>query len=103
MGSTAALVPPIVSDRLQALSYRQLGETMRRVVNNEVSVREVLTCPGCLQPFGATSADRYEKLRAGSPDDRAVTAVDPMLGRLPVVKPDPPGGYRCPRCGHLVA
>jgi hypothetical protein len=72
-------------------------------------MREVLTCPGCLEPFGATTRERYEDLQR-------ITSVDAVpvpsslrawarlaLDRLPVAGPDPEGGYRCPRCGHVVA
>jgi hypothetical protein len=73
-------------------------------------MKEVLTCPGCLKPFGITSEQRYEHFRrqtsaAERPAGlaQAVLAEHPDLGHLPVAKPDPAGGYRCPRCGHVVA
>jgi hypothetical protein len=66
-------------------------------------MREVLTCPGCLQAFGATSEERYEQVRAAAGDGEAVTLEHPRFGELPIAKPDPAGGYRCPRCNHVVA
>ena len=30
-------------------------------------MKEVLTCPGCLEPFGITSAQRYEHFRRLDP------------------------------------
>jgi hypothetical protein len=79
-------------------------------VGTNETVKEVLTCPGCLEPFGITSPERYEQFRqltratapTTAPQFPAV-AEDPRFGPVPVVKPDPAGGYRCPRCGHVVA
>jgi hypothetical protein len=73
-------------------------------------VREVLTCPGCLHPFGITSVERYDELkrdglveRVPVPPELAKTLAHEDVDRLPVAKPDPAGGYRCPRCAHIVA
>ena len=71
-------------------------------------MKEVLTCPGCLEPFGITSAQRYERFRReasveGAPTAPPVLTQHPELGPVPVARPDPAGGYRCPRCGHVVA
>jgi len=70
-------------------------------------VKEMVTCPGCLEPFGITSARRYEQFRRDASVEDAATAPvlksDPELGLIPVAKPDPAGGYRCPRCRHVVA
>jgi hypothetical protein len=68
-------------------------------------MKEVLTYPGCLEPFGVTSEERYERFRrrdGATGTDRAL-AEHPDLGQIPVAKPDPAGGYRCPCCGHVVA
>jgi hypothetical protein len=70
-------------------------------------VKEVLTCPGCLEPFGITSNRRYEQFRRDASIEEASTDLvlrnHRELGLFPVAKPDPAGGYRCPRCGHVVA
>ena len=79
-----------------------LSDTVTRA-----AMKEVLTCPGCLEPFGITSAQRYEHFcRDASVEDASTAPVlksHPGLGLVPVAKPDPAGGYRCPRCGHVVA
>lgn len=69
-----------------------------------------MTCPGCLEPFGITSPESFEAFRrAGSAEDVPVPkalrdAITHMsIERVPVVTADPAGGYRCPRCGHVVA
>jgi hypothetical protein len=70
-------------------------------------LEELITCPGCLEPFGTTSAHRYEQFRRDASIEDASTGPvlesHPELGMVPVAKPDPAGGYRCPRCRHVVA
>jgi hypothetical protein len=70
-------------------------------------MKEVLTCPGCLEPFGLTTAQRFDQFRRDASADEAATGLvlrtHPEVGLVPVAKPDPAGGYRCPRCGHVVA
>jgi hypothetical protein len=76
---------------------------------NMAVMREVLTCPGCLRPFGLTSRERYEQLQREASVQEVPVPGELRAGarieveQLPVVMPDPAGGYRCPRCGHVVA
>ena len=73
----------------------------------ERDVQEVLTRPGCLEPFGLTTTQRFEQFRLEDSVQEASTDLvlrsHPEVGVVPVAKPDPAGGYRCPRCGHVVA
>ena len=52
-----------------------------------------------------TSAEHFRREASveGAPTALPVLTQHPELGLVPVAKLDPAGGYRCQRCGHVVA